>query len=337
MSTGRRLVAVTALAAALWAYHMTAPPCAQAYDEVGPVLNNECPDCHRSGSGSSPHGGYVTGSDLCSVCHDVHRAPGGGSSLLKGPTSKDTCETCHDSTGGAGVYGAIRARGLTAGGGHSIDTTALTPFGDAATGEDAVLGYEGVDGTLTCVDCHDPHDGDTVEPFIGDRARSADGSAEATPTSHLLRRRPTPGDVDVARYGSDWCAACHKGRVARSNIHPTDTTAMPSYFSYAQVAVLESTSSVVTTIGPLGRTNLGYLMPWPRTQEQSGHAPICQQCHEDARSVGTTGAAEPFLVRSPDGTRPDDNPRFQNFPHETVNDFLLVEPRDDLCTNCHRP
>jgi predicted CXXCH cytochrome family protein len=32
-----------------------------------------------------------------------------------------------------------------------------------------------------------------------------------------------------------------------------------------------------------------------------------------------------------------DNPRFQNFPHETANTRMLVETGDDLCTNCHPP
>ena len=30
-----------------------------------------------------------------------------------------------------------------------------------------------------------------------------------------------------------------------------------------------------------------------------------------------------------------DNPPFQNFPHETMNERMLVETDDDLCTNCH--
>lgn len=239
------------------------------------------------------------------------------------------------------MYGAIRARGSTVQGGHRIDTTGLTPFGNADTGGDAVLPYEGAGGNLTCVDCHDPHDGDTVEPFVGDRARTASASIDATPTSHLLRRLPTGASVEVTQYGSDWCAACHKGRVAAhsasSTAHPVDTSATPEHFYYARAAVLESTSSAETTLGPLGRSNFGYLMPSPRSEEQTGHAPICQQCHEDARGVGTTGSAVPFAVTAPDGLAEDDNPRFQSFPHETVNQSMLVETKDDLCTNCHRP
>jgi len=106
-------------------------------------------------------------------------------------------------------------------------------------------------------------------------------------------------------------------------------------------------------LGQMGQTNAGYLMPYPRTTGvagQSGRAPICQQCHEDARVAGNLSAsgeasAAPFQVSSPVWTEPDgssssDNPRFQNFPHETAGYRMLVEATqtayyDDLCLNCH--
>jgi hypothetical protein len=98
--------------------------------------------------------------------------------------------------------------------------------------------------------------------------------------------------------------------------------------------------------------NRGYLMPYPRTAQQQGHAPICQQCHEDSRSVGSlvgdgsSGDATPAVVAAGDGVQwtsgpgtwtpsPTDNPYFQNFPHETQNERMLVEQGDDLCMNCH--
>jgi hypothetical protein len=104
-----------------------------------------------------------------------------------------------------------------------------------------------------------------------------------------------------------------------------------------------------------GRMNLagnrGFLMPWPRTLQQDGHLPICQQCHEDSREVGDlaadgSGTAAPFTGAYGDGLEWDDvsktwvdavgaNPLFQNFPHETLNSRMLVEENDDLCLNCH--
>ena len=77
-----------------------------------------------------------------------------------------------------------------------------------------------------------------------------------------------------------------------------------------------------------------------RTAEQDGHAPICQQCHEDSRIVGEPGAvAYAQVYRYGDGrTTGDagtDNPLYQNFPHETQNASMLVETDDNLCLNCH--
>ena len=66
--------------------------------------------------------------------------------------------------------------------------------------------------------------------------------------------------------------------------------------------------------------------------------PICQQCHEDSRFVGNMAGAEASaapLVPGLDGSAVNANPRFQNFPHETQNEHLLVETGDDLCLNCH--
>lgn len=54
-------------------------------------------------------------------------------------------------------------------------------------------------------------------------------------------------------------------------------------------------------------------------------------------SLSATGVAdvEPFDVFTEDGWSLDLNPRFQNFPHETVSARMLAEIEDDLCLNCH--
>ena len=143
-------------------------------------------------------------------------------------------------------------------------------------------------------------------------------------------------------------------------------------YDYGNIAVLASDGPTsLTVIGALGGLaptvpehgalggvlssgrNLGFLMPYPRTEGpggQVGHAPICQQCHEDARDCGvlsadgSQGDAAPFSVAFADSTgwsgsswttTTVDNPRFQNFPHETENYRMLVETDDDLCLNCH--
>lgn len=153
--------------------------------------------------------------------------------------------------------------------------------------------------------------------------------------------------------------------------HPVDSTATTSTpYYYDNVPVLDSDDPTsVTVLGTMGGIpvgansahiipaapdaagNRGYLMPYPRTAEQEGHGPICQQCHEDSRSVGelvgdgSVADAVPAIVAFGDGVDWDgsgwidsweyDNPPFQNFPHETLNARMLVEPDDDLCLNCH--
>ena len=197
--------------------------------------------------------------------------------------------------------------------------------------------FSGEGGRLSCDDCHDPHDKQTVEPFLGDRMRVS-GDTTSFMSNRLLKQQPTPDATPVGTYGSDWCAACHRGRlphIGTLNNHPVDATGTTDFFYYDRVASVTSTSSIATTLSPLGRSNLGYVMPYPRTSEQSGHAPICQQCHEDQRSVGTSGAATEFTVTSPDGAAAGDNPRFLDFPHESPAPSLNVETGDDLCTNCH--
>lgn len=102
---------------------------------------------------------------------------------------------------------------------------------------------------------------------------------------------------------------------------------------------------------------LGYVMQEPRAAVQVGRGPICQQCHEDTRFAGSlydgVALAGPTLsfpdgyinqtmysqlidsVMYNGGIRDVASPRFQTFPHETVNDRMVIETGDDLCLNCH--
>lgn len=330
---------------------------AYAYDELQTPRGVGCPDCHGLESGDTsptvgttrkgPHGGYTTGTQKCQTCHTVHAAPAGGVLLLPEATVKDTCFSCHDGTGGKGVYGVLAARGVTPGGnGHRIDTTATIP-GGASDGGNRTGAFS--TGNLTCSDCHSPHDANTVEPFTGDRARAvadlplSKDSTISPATNRLLKQQPNSGQYSTTVYGSTWCGSCHVGRLYGSAgvvNHPVETET--AGFAYDRVQRLTGFDASTTETGTLGGSNLGYVMPITRTAGQDGHYPICQQCHEDARSVGdvsqgTLSASEAFSVQSTDGTRTADNPRFQVFPHESVNANLLVEENDDLCLNCHIP
>lgn len=370
----RRWVFITCVAIVLVA---AAAP-AFGYDEIDPT-NTECIECHGvytydpavDPQPSGPHGGYMTTTTKCATCHSVHVASGDGVLLLPAATIKGTCETCHDGSGGQGVYGVLAAKipvVPVAASHRVIDTnpgTIVVVPGGAANGDDSTEVFSGAGGNLTCTDCHSPHGTNVVNEFTGDRARAAE-DLPPDPTlksSRLLKQVPTSyGGDPIVEYGSDWCGACHEGRLSGSgmaNNHPVESTVnlpdsglLADLFYYDRVARVTGVGVSTTEIGTMGKSNGGYVMPdliTGRTAEQDGHDPICQQCHEDARSVGDdlvnnpqrldNSPSEAFTVTALDGAVTTDNPRFQVFPHESQVASFLVEDGtlDDLCLNCHNP
>jgi predicted CXXCH cytochrome family protein len=313
----------------------------------------QCSDCHVTWDGGSdatttpsiegagPHGYYRADSAKCQMCHSVHEAAAGSTVLLPAQTIQDTCFSCHDNTGAAGVYSAIANRGGSVVASHSIETTTHVPGGSFD-----------LEAKLGCPSCHSVHRATSVAAFRTDRqVPMAVGPAPngAKYSNALLRDDVGGKPRDTYKtYGAEWCAGCHDRRMSGGAVanHPTEAskTADPDWkpFDYGRIAVVTAanalTTEIVADLEPayvgtgLGMTNFGYVMPFPRTTGEGGqgdHKPICQQCHEDARSVGVPGAAIPFASETPT------NPAFYSFPHQSNVRRFLVEDHDDLCLNCH--
>lgn len=362
-------VCVVALAAA--ALVLAFAPAAFAYKETTSTYIpsdgfGSCGFCHYpnwTGNSAGPHRGYTTATRACKTCHTLHVAPS-PLKLLPAATIEGTCEVCHDGTGGRGLYGTIKARGLNVGADHSTESTTVVPGGNATNGGALAMAFRGGGGTLTCTDCHSPHGKDLVTAFLGERQREPQfDQLPVYVSARLLRRKPAATAAAVNEYGSDWCLTCHAGRASGLPgvmNHPVEsllTTTSPYNYRVAAIVGPGPYPTSVTVTGPAGIDtdvpgyNRAYLWPYPRTGAQKDRKPICQQCHEDTRDVGTLTAAgneaSPTVAQltgypAGDGYGVNDNPRFQNFPHETTGFRLLVEATatattDDLCTNCHPP
>lgn len=339
------VVAALACAGTAMAYPETSDPWAAEKTECFQCHGTSTVDGTANGTDrQGPHAGYTTTTTKCQACHSVHNAQVIGETvLLPYATVKDTCEACHDGTGGNGVYGTLRARGYTGTVySHSVETTSVIPGGDPTTGGAAEYDFNGSadgSGAMTCIDCHSPHDASVVAAFTGDRWRNAADTSGFT-SDRLLKKLPTSGTTPVDTYGSDWCASCHKGRLNTSELHNHPVDSGAGAFDYDDVQVVTGVGASTTTTGSLGQSNFGYVMPYPYTAGQQGHKPICQQCHEDARHVGDSiqgsiASSEVFAVTFADGYDNLNNPQYEDFPHESANEGMLIEVGDDLCLNCH--
>ncbi len=329
------LVLLVAVPAAAFAFHT------DGRETRGGTVAFTCADCHvtwaggddagvSTRDGAGPHGYYRSDTDKCRMCHTVHKAPANSILLLPAATIQAACFTCHDNTGAAGVYSAITARGGSVVASHSIDTTTHVPGGS----------YD-LSAKLGCTSCHSVHRATTVAVFATDRELPLGGG---TKFSNALLRDDVGGTPrgTFTKYGADWCAGCHDQRHSGGTVinHPTESSLTAGAFNYGRVASVtgatDLTTEILADVDPpnttglgLGGSNFGYVMPYPRTAQQGVHKPICQQCHEDARSVGSPGAAVAFSSTTPT------NPLVYSFPHQSSNPNFLVEDHDDLCFNCH--
>jgi hypothetical protein len=206
-----------------------------------------------------------------------------------------------------------------------------------------------------------------------------EGGAVGDPAALTAANAPWMNGQNNARaeYGSGFCSACHQGRIGNwvggaqldADFAYTGTASRTNHPTNMKIAY----RNVGTLANGLALSNQGFVMePVAATNHPDGviarqDAPICQQCHEDARDCNTR-----FSYTDTDKTTPFSatvngvlgitggsfiyagNPQFQNFPHETLNGRLLVEGgdssrpatsagmaggggNDNLCLNCHVP
>lgn len=273
-----------------------------------------------------PHGDYRDTTNKCVCCHDVHEALS-SFKLLPQTTVMDTCNYCHNGVSGRKVYGNI----ASAQGAHLMTNDATSVPGTLISGT-----FQNT--SLTCSNCHSPHDNNTVVPFYGDtnvitQTYTAPSGLPPYETNtfygynvesnKLLKKNPYAGNAFTFNvYGGGWCSDCHLNRHSEGtlNNHPVNTaTAYNSVYYW---------SAGAWTTGRLGGSNAGYIQS---ASNSTGYTyyPICQQCHEDTRNV------EAAFVVTTVGFAASDNPQYKDFPHETQLDRFRVETGDDTCLNCH--
>lgn len=306
-----------------------------------------CDACHATAGegtprdGSGPHRNYSASTNKCALCHTVHKSPASSVLLLQAATITDSCEVCHDGTGGIGVYTTIDAFGGVVAAEHTCEVTTTVPGGSST-----------LVSMMGCGSCHSVHGADTVEPFLRDSGAAF--NIGFVVSSCLLRDNPNgaaPGTYP--EYGAKWCASCHDQRHSDSAMalnHPVESSPTWGYGDVTSTVLPTSytyNSDFTSVATGMGRTNGAYLMsPVPASGDgrvEARRDPLCQQCHEDARTV-TDPFHGDYVHR--DAPPPGDpwynpylpapvNPEFLTFPHQTTNANLLLETDDDLCMNCH--
>lgn len=340
-------------------FPVTAPDSLLGPHGMYSTTTNKCDSCHTIHD--APAARLLPAATVKDTCFSCHDGTGGYGvyGAVKAQTGQDPAT---DTTLGSH---RVEATSVVPGGDAATGGSAADAFSGPA-GVLSCLDCHSVHGT----DLVQPFTGERRRIRAPGFAVRWDGDGnfvtDLIQTSKLLRRQPTGAATPTNEYGSDWCAGCHAGRVSGGAVHnhPVETAATwpveATRFVYRRVAGGRTLGGSLRLYGlhPWGQEVLpadqqrDFLMADPRTIEQGAHLPICQQCHEDSRDVtdlnadGTANWLVGAETRGADGIDPDadpgdhiefdNNPRFQNFPHETQNNNFLIETGDDLCLNCHR-
>lgn len=331
---------------------------------------DKCATCHDIHAGAeNPQ--LLMGLTLtaaCNYCHDLTQTNSGPYSMTVNEGETYTSAAAHRVVGiNVGSYTDTEGHFNSTLYDEGID---IIP-GGSLDGSEGILDTAGqgkLSGSqFTCNSCHTPHGTNTVQPYLGEtqvKYSAANLPAGVTGkiflTNRILKSKPNGALSPVSQYGSAWCASCHKGRdnnIQDKHNHPVDENA-PAYnvlelaqangmFNDPSQTVADVIADGVVTIGsglnaevsadprtnqPYAMTEFDELNPDGPVTRPNGYVaiaaspdgPACQQCHAGARDVDLAFAA-------------GSNPRSGSFPHISTNKGLLIESKDDFCTNCHAP
>lgn len=227
---------------------------------------------------ATPHKGYTSATNKCSVCHAVHKASNTGQILLRS-SAGDSCTYCHVNTvTGAGILTYWIYNGNTSA--YSNDTT-YASFGG------------GVAHNIGCSDCHAVHgaqtlDGNRTDKILKDWAYAPYAHQYST---FALAKWATPDTLgNQNEQVTAWCSGCHPYFVEayEATIQyiggPSDSVA----YSNPTTPTLKSMKSHIMTdlVGGYGNPN-GSLASG--TDVAWSPSVYCRSCHDAGVTDGGPG------------------------------------------------
>jgi len=240
---------------------------------------------------SGPHGGYISTTNKCKECHAVHLATG-SYMLTRANNRAEACDFCHG-VAGAGIGAKISLNEE----GHGLSATQKNQ--DTLTApDDTVNPYTIQTDRWGCVECHSPHDNQTVK-------------LTGNTTTKLLKQDPNKGktysyyDVSLISASkettqtlSHWCSTCHN---ANFGLHTDakqvlmDGTTITAYGHDVSGAGYTTDTAGFAVVSPLDGSNNG---------------PTCKQCHvatgiggnfphsSESTSTGGSAVSTPDMLKS---------------------------------------
>lgn len=252
------------------------------------------------GQGTSPHGGYTTGTVKCGVCHAVHGASAATSSpapqLLLQSAVADACNYCH--VGGAGGYTQVYA-------GNPANYSGT----DLKNAHNSFL-VSGVQQGITCTKCHQVHAADsamTANAYLTTKLLVGAKTYSNFPLPNYDPVAQAPLSTDTSDTAlMKWCAGCHFTRGG----------------SYTYYADAYNGQSHIMTTPTASYTNPGTTYTGQIAWKGSNY---CASCH----SSGYRTAAWPHYTA---GTR-----FLESAADASTTPTAAVDSRQDgVCLQCHR-